>query len=264
MGRPRKNPIEGEAGESAVATLPAEPQDEKPVEKKAKQAAMFYWTGALPKAGMFKYKRPSLDQSSIMNTSEEFCTYEDATASRLWNKWGMWSGKCKYAQNITVHGHEFQGTTSRPIMQKDENTGTATLMFDPLPGAVVKWTKEQLKAIIKNTCNTYQREQNGKDAENNNPLTVRFLDFHLAHAADSKIDPTGRDPKRSDCRNETYEHDPERDTCVSEFVYIVPLPEADPKTKPEDYWTLTRTTLDQFFANPPKSLAEALEAGELP
>lgn len=243
---------------SAVAT-------EKPKVEAAKKAAtMFYWTGALPVIGEFNHKVASLERKPLLaeNDAGEYFTYERATALALWDSRGEWAGKCKYAQNVTVHGHDYQAVSYRRIEEKGDNN-TRHLTFDPTPGVVVKWTKAQLQAIIKATENTYQREMNGKDAPNNTPMTVRFLDYVLLHSMDHRIDKTGKDPRLADYRTDDFEYNPELDTCVTEYVYIVPLPNADPKTKPEDYWNLTQTTLNQFFANPPKSLADALKAGEL-
>jgi hypothetical protein len=233
--------------------------------KKPKQATKLYWMGALPKAGVFKYKRPSLEQTAILNTNtcEEFCLLEDATAQKLWDRWEVWSGKCKYAQNITVHGHEFVAFSCRPVMQKGDNNGQTTMIFDPWPGSVVKMTSEKLASIIDATQKTFQREENGKDAEKNTALTTRFLNHDLTNSRNSIIDRTGKNPRLTDCRTDYTEFDEEKDTPCTEFVYIVELKDADPKTKPEDYWTLPRITMEQFFANPPKSLADALKAGEL-
>src|SRR3990167_5770708 len=194
MGRPRKNPLpEGQAVADAsapvdaVATPPVQPA------KKAKSLTKLYWMGALPKAGIFKYKRPSVEQTAILSAStEEFCTYEDATAQKLWDRWEVWSGKCKYAQNITVHGHEFVAFSCRPVMQKGDNNGQTTMIFDPWPGSVRRLTGEKLEAIIEHAKSTYQREENGKDAENNTALTVRFLNHDLINSRDSVIDKTGR------------------------------------------------------------------------
>lgn len=240
-------------------------QDVKAQESKAKKAAAtkLYWIGALPRPGTFKYKRPSVAQTAIMNTStEEFCTYEDATALALWQRWEIWAGLCKYYQNVPVHGMDFPAYTCRPITQEADSPGQRTMMFDPWPGAVVRLTKDKIDFIVSSAKTTYIREENGKDAPNNTSLTVRAFNPELDKKRDHIIDKTGRDIRRTDFRQETLEFDEERDTPVTEFVYIVPL-DADPKTNPEDYWTLPRTTMEQFFANPPKSLADSLKDGEL-
>lgn len=228
---------------------------------KKKTASKLYWAGALPKAGAFKYKRSSLDQTAILNDNSEYCKYEDATALALWNKWEIWTGKCRYAQNITVHGHEYVAYINRPITQTGNTPGTLNLTFDPCPGMVVKWTGERLEAIVDATFKTFQREANGKDDPRNNALTTRFLNFEFEHSRDHLIDQSGKNPYTMSRRSDSYEYSEETDTSVSEFVYVVEL-DADPATKPEDYWTLPRTTMDQFFANPPKSLAETWKKQE--
>jgi hypothetical protein len=232
------------------------------VSLKKKQLTKLYWMGALPKEGTFKYKRSSEKQTAIMNDNSEFCTYEDATTSALWNKWEIWTGKCRYAQNIGVHGHEYVGFSDRPIESKGEAPGAVHLTFDSWPCSVVKLTQEKMEAIVDATFNTFQREENGKDNPRNSPLTIKFLNFKLDHARDHIIDPSGRNPRLSDCRTDQNEFDDSRDTCVSEYVYITEL-EADPvATKPEDYWTLPRTTMEQFFANPPRPLSETWKKPE--
>ena len=228
------------------------------VEDHKESAERLYWMGALPASGKFKFGVPTLEPSEIENESGEYMKYVDTTAHTLWCKHNppIWRGKCPYYQNLTVTWMEFVAYSGRQVRGADGNN--RTIVLEPFPGLVAKLSKESLDAIVKHAQATFYREPNGKGSENASK-NVKLVNTVASKppATYNAMDPNARPIK--DPTDLTFNQ--KRDTPIAECVYIVPL-DVDPDSSPEGYSRLI-PTMEDFLANPPKSLADALKAGEL-
>lgn len=224
-----------------------------------------YWIGALPRPGRFKFPVATAKQTLVYNGSSEYIELVEVSASDLWNRRvgseRTWQGKCPYYEHIVVCEHTFPSSKARMI--RDDNGGIITITPDYWPGMVVKWSKDEFKDVLAKIKRTFLHEENGRAWDK---LDIHQLPRHQARITNidrnkAYEDWDGKSPDRMPVGHVSASHAVPvkgKTTWIGEFIYIVPLSGVDIDADPES-WVRATKGMDEFFANPPKSVAEAIK-----
>jgi hypothetical protein len=195
-----------------------------------------YWFGMLPASGSFKLKRPTREKDPRTN---DYYTYADVTSQELWEgEVNQWVGKCPWKQSLSINGLAFDAFTETLMRAVGQQGGL--LNRHSWPGAIGEFDEQRFKDIIKQ-C--YRNVVRVKDGIGKDISLDQSRSYQMLNDGTEKVS--------------LEQYNPRTDTYFAHYVYVVKIE----GKKPEDfdagtYYRLA-TSWDEFFRNPPKSVAEA-------
>lgn len=195
-----------------------------------------YWFGMLPAQGSFKLKKPSREKDPQTN---DYFTYVDVTSRELWESdVNQWVGRCRWKQSLSVNGMAFDAFTETIIQQVGGAGSPTGLNKLSWPGAVAEIDDERFKHIIDQCYKNVIRMKDGVGRE-----------LHVEQPKSYMMFPNGTEKSSPEGYN------PRTDTYFAHYVYMLKL-EADPREYDKETFYRLAYSWDEFFKEPPLSVAE--------
>lgn len=193
-----------------------------------------YWFGMLPATGSFKVRRNTREKDPRTN---EYYTYVDVTSQELWEgEVNQWVGKCPWRQSLAANGLSFDAFTETLMRAVGQQGGV--LNRHSWPGAVCEFDKDRAAKIIDDCYKNVIRVKDGLGKE-----------INLGQLSSYMMDNAGGE------HGATEKYNPRTDTFIAHYVYMIKL-DAKPEEYARDTYYRLAMSWDEFFKNPPKSVAE--------